>query len=346
MSYEIGRRTLRLEPTDRLAHTAYCSNWALIRAVTGRDPRTDPGAMKAFQEAWDYDFLWSINDGPRGWGSHGRVTDMGHAEFLEGGVDRREPARCPFETVDEVLAFDAVEEYGLTPLDELAAWYEAGWQKSQAANPNQVFTGGYYKTIVSGAIQTFGWEMLLLAAAQPVRFTRVLDSFFELTLHHVKAWAKTSVEFFIQHDDMVWTQGPFMHPSFYREVIFPRYARLWEVLHEAGKVVLFCSDGTFTEFLDDLAAAGADGFIFEPTTDLEYCVEKYGQTKVIVGSQIDCRTLTFGTLDQIRAEVDETIRLLRPCPGGMVAVGNHIPSNVPVDHALCYIDHLRANWAR
>lgn len=30
----------------------------------------------------------------------------------------------------------------------------------------------------------------------------------------------------------------------------------------------------------------------------------------------------------------------------MLAVGNHIPSNVPIQNALAYFEHLRANGAR
>jgi len=118
------------------------------------------------------------------------------------------------------------------------------------------------------------------------------------------------------------------------------------VVHEAGKIVLFCSDGNWTMFVDDIAAAGADGFIFEPMTDLDHAVERYGKTHVIMSSKVDCRTLTFGSKDEIRAEVDATLPLARKCPGFVFAVGNHIPSNVPVDNALFYFDYLSRNWAR
>lgn len=331
---------------ERLAHTEYCSNDALKRAVTGRDPRTDPTVDKEFHDVWQYDFIWSVNDGARGWGELGRITDMGHAEFMEGGVDRRDTVYCPFKDVEEVYAFDAVQEYGLPDMDELVQHLDQAHQRMKAANPGQVCTGGYYKTVVSGAIQTFGWDMLLEAAADQKRFEKVLDSFFQLTLQYAKAWSKTSIEAYIQHDDMVWTQGAFIHPDFYRSVIFPRYKKLWEPLREAGKIVLFCSDGDFTEFIDDIAAAGAQGFIFEPMTSLEYAVEKYGKTHVIASSKVDCRTLTFGKPEQIKHEVDETLRLARGCPGFMVAVGNHIASNVPVDNALYYFDYLSKNWKR
>ena len=339
MSYQIGIDTINLRPTPRLAHTEYCSNAALMRELEAR-------GQGSFDEAWEIDFIWSTNDGPVGWGERGRVTDMGHAEFLEGGTDKRQPQVCPFETVEEVLEFDAVEEYKLPDFDELVDYYEEKYQATQKAKPNQVYPGGYYKTIVSGAIQAFGWDLLLEAAAYREPFEKVLDSFFRLSLHHYQAQAKTSIKAFICHDDMVWTQGAFMHPDIYRRTIFPRYRELWSVLKEAGIRVLFCSDGDFTEFIDDLADAGADGFIFEPMTSLEAIVERYGKTHVIGGSKGDARTLTFGTKEQIQAEIDATLKMAFDCPGFIFAVGNHIPSNIPVENALFYFDYLKANWTR
>ncbi len=346
MSIDIGWQSLRLQSPERLGHTEYCSNYALVRAVTGKDPNVDGSAWRDFADAWEFDLLWTVNDGPVDWSARGRVTDMGHAEFLEGGVDRRDTVTCPFTDVEQVWAFDAVEEYGLPDFRELVAYYDQWYRDGQAANPNQAHPGGYYKTIVSGAIQAFGWDMLLLAAADRERFDRVLEGIFQLSLHHFKAWAETSAPVYICHDDMVWTAGPFMHPRIYRESIFPRYKKLWKVLKDAGKTVLFCSDGCFTPFIDDIADAGADGFIFEPLTDVDAVVARYGKTHVIVSSKVDCRTLTFGTKEQIAAEVDATVAIAKDCPGFMAAVGNHIPSNVPVENGLFYMEYLRSKWRR
>ena len=339
MSYRIGIETVNLRGAERLAHTEYCSNDALkehVRAGTGL----------GFDDAWEIDLVWSTNDGPVPWSERGRVTDMGHAEFLEGGTDRREAKPSPFASPEQVLEFDAVAEYGLPEAGGLTDYYEELYTRRQAERPGQVYPGGYYKTLVSGAIESFGWENLLAAAADRDGFARVLDSFFRLSLHHYEAWARTSIEVFICHDDMVWSEGPFMSPELYRRAIFPRYAELWRPLKAAGKKVLYCSDGDYTMFLEDVAAAGADGFIFEPLTSLEKVARLFGQTHVIVGSEVDCRTLTFGTRDAIAAEVDATMELARSCPGFVFAVGNHIPSNVPVENAVFYFDCLREHWKR
>jgi hypothetical protein len=345
MSYQIGMDALNLRPTPRLAHTEYCDHQPLIRAVTGLSD-TDRRAEPRFYDLWDYDFIWSTDNGPEPWDTRGRTTDMGHTEYDEGGSDRREPKVCPFKDAEEALSFNAVAEYGLTDMAKLVRYYEDKYQNMRRRCPNQVWTGGYYNTLVSGAIAIFGWDCLLEAAAYRDRFTKVLDSIHQQTMHHVRAWAQTSIEVFMCHDDMVWSQGPFMRPDFYRAEIFPRYKEAWSVLKKAGKKVVFTSDGYWSMFVDDLVEAGADALCFEPMMPLAPVVEKYGQTHCLLASCVDARTLTFGTHAGIQAEIDATLKLARDCRALMFAVGNHIPANIPMDNALFYIEYLRAHWRR
>ena len=348
MDRQLALDAIHLKPTPRLAHTEYSLEYHpdYIRKKTGLAP-SEPGALNRLYELWRIDFRWSTNDGLYGdWARRGRVTDMGHAEYAADGSDRRNPARCPFRTPEEVWAFDAIAEYGLPDFEEQVAAYEKMTQDARWRYPDQLTTGGYYKTIVSGAIATFGWEMLLLGASDPVKMERVFDSFFRFTLFHMEAWAKTSAEVIIQHDDFVWTSGPFMHPDYYRKVIIPRYAELWKPLHAAGKKVLFCSDGNFMEFAEDIVAAGADGLIFEPCNDFGFMAERFGQSIVLVGSCVDCRDMTFGTWDTVRASMDRAFELARRCKGVIFAVGNHLPANIPDEMLDRYIEYLQKNWFR
>jgi uroporphyrinogen-III decarboxylase len=148
------------------------------------------------------------------------------------------------------------------------------------------------------------------------------------------------VPIFLCHDDIVWAAGPVFSPAWMRRYVFPRHKRLWSPLREAGIKVLFCSDGNFNAFVDDLAEAGAQGFIFEPLTDLKYIVERYGKTHVIIGNA-DSRILQFGTPDEIRAEVKRCADLGRNCPGYFFAVGNHIPYTVPIPSVECYLEAIK-----
>jgi len=336
MSYERGMAAIRLQSPDEIPQTQYISHPRLATALTGLAP-DDPRLGEEYARVLDLDLHWST-DAPQ---VQGRLTNMGHAVWLEDGSDFDTNIQCPFATPEEVLAFDPVAEYGIPDVDEQAARYQAQWTATQRQTDG-VLTGGIYRTLFSFAIAAFGWDMFLTAAAlDEERFDRVLDGFFRIIMAYTQAWAKTDLEVFLTHDDIVWTQGAVFHPDWYRRHVFPRYRAYWEVVRDAGKPVLFCSDGDYTEFIDDLAAAGAQGFIFEPLTDLDYVVSRYGKTHVIIGNA-DTRILTFGSKEQVWDEVRRCIDAGRDCPGYFFAIGNHIPHNVPVENA---VECFRAYWA-
>jgi hypothetical protein len=330
MSKQTALDNICLKPTGRWGHTEYSLDYhtSYLARKTGLLP-DDPNLGRAANDLFAFDFLWSTNDGLVQWSKRGRTCDMGHAAYAADASDQREASQSPFHSAEEVWAFDAVSEYGLPDFDEQVAAYERQIEQARKECPNQLVTGGYYKTIVSGAIIAFGWDMFLQGAANRAKMEKVLDSFFRWTLHHMKAWAKTSVEAIIQHDDFVWTSGGFMHPDVYRKVIIPRYAELWKPLHEAGKKVLFCSDGNFMDYAGDVANAGADGFIFEPCNDFGFMVDNFGKTKCLVGSFVDCCDLTLGKWNNARAALDKTFERLADCRGAILAVGNHLPPNIP-----------------
>jgi hypothetical protein len=347
MSRQIALDNIMLRPAARWGHTEYSLDYSrpYLAARTGV-PESDPTLIARAFERFVFDFLWSINDGLINWTQAGRTTNMGHASYAADGSDQHDPSQSPFTSVEEVWAFDAVKEYGLPAFEEQVAEYERQMQAARVNHPEQLVTGGVYKTLVSGAIEAFGWDWLLEACADPVKMERVFDSFFRRTLFFMQAWAKTSAEVMIQHDDFVWTGGAFMHPDIYRRVIIPRYAELWKPIHAAGKKVLFCSDGNFREFFDDVAAAGADGFIFEPCNDFADIADRFGSSHCLVGSCVDCRDVTLGHKDKVLADVDRTLAALKPCKGAIVAVGNHLPANIPTEMLDLYFDSLLPRLGR
>jgi hypothetical protein len=167
MSREIALDTIWLKLTPRLAHTEYSLEYHkdYIREKTGLDPDT-PEAIRQLKRLWQIDFNWCVDNGLHGdWEKRGRTTDMGHAVYTLDGSDRREAQECPFKLTEDVWSFDPVSEYGLPDFKKQVEHYEGLVQKWKQDEPEALTTGGYYKTIVSGAIAAFGWEMLLLAAS-------------------------------------------------------------------------------------------------------------------------------------------------------------------------------------
>ena len=342
MSFEDGWSAIHLEMPARIPHTEYSieRHWELIKAVTGIDvgvtssDEEQTTASIAFQKAWNFDFFWATHIG--GEDVEPWRTDMGHAEYAAGGVDRRDTIHCPFKDVEEVLAFDPWEKLGPRNHAGLVQRFEDKYAERCAQRPFGVNMTGIYISQVSGLIEIFGWEMLLLAAGtDPQRFGQLTDRYASWIQQYFNALADARVPVVMIHDDMVWTSGAIMRPGWYRDHIFPNFKKMIDPLVESGKRVMFTSDGDYSQFIDDIAACGVHGFILEPYTDMKYMTEQYGKTHVIIGNA-DTRILLNGSRAQIRAEVERCITLGKNCPGYFLAVGNHIPSNTPVENCLYY----------
>ena len=341
MSYEDGWAAINLEMPRRVPRTEYSaeSHWDLVKRVTGIDVSWDSPedlqsrASLEFMKAWDYSFFWStpvgVDFGP--W-----TTNMGHAVYAAGGTDWNDKVKCPFPSPEDVLAFDPVSS--LPSPDERAIARRADERYSAAcqSRPFGVNMTGLYHTCISGLIQLFGWDMLLLAAGiDPEGFGRLTNRYCDVVERYFRGMAASSVPVVMVHDDIVWTSGPFISPSWYREYVFPNYKRFFAPLIDSGKKIIYTSDGNYTMFLDDIVAAGVHGFCFEPLTDMAYFASKYGRTHAFIGN-VDTRVLLSGPRDAIRAEVERCMAVGKGCPGFMLAVGNHIPPNTPVENALYY----------
>src|SRR5512137_1566190 len=103
MSYDDGWAAINLEMPRRIPRTEYSidRHWRVVKQVTGIDvgvESTDEAKRQAgiaFMKAWNFDFFWTTLIGPAEFGTWS--TDMGHAEYADGGVDRRDTIYCPFK---------------------------------------------------------------------------------------------------------------------------------------------------------------------------------------------------------------------------------------------------------
>lgn len=342
MSYTDGWAAINLDMPGRVPRTEYSvtGHWDLIKVVTGIDVSAESPAdiqFKAstdFMKAWNFDFWWSILTA---YGEFGDLrTKMGHAVYAAGGVDYSDDISCPYSDPEEVLAWDPWETLGSRDKNLLKKQYEEHYKSNCDMFPDLVNMTGIYITLFSGLIDLFGWDMMLMAAGTDSdKFGEVANRYSSWIQQYFEALAESDVPVVMIHDDIVWTSGAVMHPEWYRKYVFPNYKKQFRPLIDSGKKIIYTSDGTYTDFIDDIADCGVHGFVMEPTTDMAYIAEKYGKTHVFIGNA-DTRILLSGTKQQIRAEVQRCMDIGKHCPGFFMAVGNHIPPNTPVENALYY----------
>ena len=343
MSLQRGMAALQLEMPGEVPRTEYSAHnyhWDLVQKVTGievneqSDEAIKRRATEAFVRAWDYDIVWHVMRLDDVFGRY--RTRMGHASFAASNADFDAEQSCSFKDEDAVLDFDPREALERPAHTQLVDMFNRDYENSCRRFPDTVNMTGTYITLISGLIDLLGWDMLLATAGYDLdEFGALANRYAEWMMQYMRALADCKSPIIMQHDDIVWTDGPFMNPDWYRKYIFPNLKRYIDVLKGAGKTVLFTSDGNFTTFLEDVVRAGADGFVMEPCTDMEHAARRYGKSHVIVGNA-DTRILLQGNRAAITAEVQRCMDIGKPCPGFIMAVGNHIPANTPVDSALYY----------
>jgi len=341
---EAVRSAFALEMPSFIPHTEYSAHfhWDLIKEVTGisvlpsSTPEEQQRATSAFVKAWEYGFMYNtpLDD----WIFGEKKTKMGHAVYMAGGVDFNTERRELFEDPEDLFKFDFEEEYGNRNVSDIVTYFNDNYSKQIQKYPDCVNTTGMYVSCMSGLIEICGWESLLEAAGIDAKaFGHAMERYAQWIMPYFQALAACDAPIVSVHDDMVWANGPFMPLEWYRTFVIPQLKKYFTVLHEAGKRILFICDGNFTSLVDDVAAAGADGFVMEPSTDLAYVAERYGKTHVMVGN-VDTRVLLSCNREKIEAEVRRCVETAGHCPGFIMAVGNHIPPNTPVEGAMMYYD--------
>jgi len=185
----------------------------------------------------------------------------------------------------------------------------------------------HYGTLISRATIEFGWEPFLMAAAlEPERFGKILDCFGEASLAVATGWARTpGVELIYIHDDIAGTRGLILSPDFLRRWCLPWYRRIFAAIHQAGRKVLYVSDGNYLSFLEDLLTAEPDGLYIETSSmDPRQFMSRAGRDRFYL-IKTDNRNLDAGTPEDIRRELTELRELHREYPGMIIYRGGGAP---------------------
>jgi len=253
-----------------------------------------------------------------------------------------------FRSPEEVFAFSPLEkaDFSDMPVVEAADFsseeviyqryrsrYPQAWgDRAPAGSSASV---GFYNTLFMWPLLTFGWELFLACCLDP-RFARIMDEFAEINRRVFRVFARLPVNFAVCHDDIVMTRGPVCSPQWMRRHVFPRYEEFWGILRQAGKEVIFMSDGNMNAFADDVMACGARGIISEPYTDYKAIARRYDDP--FIAGEGDNRVLMRNDPGEIRRMVESMVETGRMSGGYMMCVGNHIPWNVPPEAVKRYLD--------
>ncbi|MGO8748664.1 MAG: uroporphyrinogen decarboxylase family protein [Thermoguttaceae bacterium] len=140
-------------------------------------------------------------------------------------------------------------------------------------------------------------------------------------------------------DDWGQQHGLQMGPKLWREFLYPVLRRMYAEVRAAGRFVMIHSCGDVDELFDDLVGIGLNCFNpFQPEVmDVFSLAPRYRGRLAFHGGLSTQKTLPFGTVNEVRAEVRRLLDLGRD--GGYIFAPAHdVEGDVPLENMLAAIE--------
>ncbi len=144
------------------------------------------------------------------------------------------------------------------------------------------------------------------------------------------------------------TQAGLMYsPEQIHEFLIPRMKRMMDLAHETGAFVFHHSDGAIREIAPDMIAAGID--ILNPIQwrckgmEREGLKRDFGDKVIFHGGVDNQYTLAFGSVEEVRQEVRDNLRILGEGGGYILAPCHNIQAVSPVENIVAMYEEGYAN---
>jgi uroporphyrinogen decarboxylase len=179
-----------------------------------------------------------------------------------------------------------------------------------------------------------------------------LDRLFELayqdTLRILEALpGKVTVTYVAE--DLGGQNNLLISPAHIREYLFPGMKRMIDLTHSAGAFVFHHDDGNITRILPELVDLGID--LLNPVQwradgmDRQSLKAQYGARLTFHGAMDNQQTLPFGSVEDVRREVRENIRLLGEGSGYILAPCHNLQPLTPPENILAmYETAYQEGW--
>jgi uroporphyrinogen decarboxylase len=139
-------------------------------------------------------------------------------------------------------------------------------------------------------------------------------------------------------EDLGGQESLLFSPQIIREFFLPSMKRMVDLAHEAGVYAFFHSDGAIRRIIPDLLSIGID--VLNPiqwrSSGMERAALKrdFGDRVMLHGGVDNQQTLPFGTVEDVRAEVKENIRVLGAGGGYILAPCHNIQAVSPPENIV------------
>jgi uroporphyrinogen decarboxylase len=214
--------------------------------------------------------------------------------------------------------------------------------------------GGEYFLMASGYFGLYERSYGLLSiptlfetlVTEPKLAEELLEKITDYKIGVAKNFVKMKLDTGHVSDDLGTQTGLFVPPWVFTDLLLPQYKRLFKVYKDAGWVMSMHSCGCITKFLPELIEAGLDVLEpVQPCMDLPFIKKEYGKSLTFWGGIDTQRLLPFGSPEDVRREVAETIRLMGKGGGHIIAPSQEVMKDVPLANIVAMLETILAERA-
>lgn len=280
-------------------------------------------------------------DGSDIWGLKHTSVDYGTGTYSE----------CVYHPLAQ---FSSVEE-----IERGYRWPKADWWDYKDV-PKQI-VGKEERPIRGGGSEPFlhycslrGLEQAMMdLAMNPEIVHYCLDKLFDLAYENTRRIYEAipgKVMITYVAEDMGSQEGLMFSPATIREFLIPRMKRIMDLAHSAGAYVFHHNDGACRPILPDMIAAGID--VLNPIQwrckgmDREGLKKDFGAKIIFHGAVDNQQTLPFGSVADVRKEVEENLRILGQGGGYILAPCHNLQAVSPPENVVAmYETGYELGWA-
>lgn len=285
--------------------------------LVGAD-HSDP--RRGRRDGLDFDY-WGVGTGEVEY-SFGKMYDICHHPL------------AGMETIDEIEAY-----HWPSPDEILFSTLRAARERCPDKAIIAYFCHGGYFT----GTEMRGMERFLMDLAEKPAFAaRIIEkvcAYVYPALERLCGEAGGAFDIFYVADDFCTSSGPLISPAFFRAHIKPYLARMADICHAHGKLMLLHTCGSIRALLPEIIDAGVD--ILEPIQTsaagmgVEGLKRDFGDAITFYGSIDLINVLGPGTPERVRAEVLKNFRVLGEGGGFIVGPGHtYIQPDAPLENIL------------
>jgi uroporphyrinogen decarboxylase len=188
-----------------------------------------------------------------------------------------------------------------------------------------------------------GFENGLMDCALHTSFyEELLDHILEVQISMVDTICEFPIDAVFMGDDWGDQRGIIIGPERWRQLLKPRFKKLFERVHQHGKPIMMHCCGNAFDVIPDVIEIGLDTLesLQPEAMDVYEIKRRYGKNIRLWGGLGTQQVLPFGTPDDVRNEIHRLIAEMGAGGGYILAAAKPLMQEVPTENAIAVIEEF------